>query len=51
MSDLAAVRITSLDHPKQQLGIEAARMLLRMIGGQPQQSLVMPWGFAEQEST
>ncbi|HNW86680.1 MAG TPA: GntR family transcriptional regulator [Candidatus Limiplasma sp.] len=51
MADLAAVRITSLDHPKQRLGVEAVRMLLHMINGQPQASLVMPWGFAEQEST
>ena len=51
MANLAAVRITSLDHPKQQLGIEAVRMLLRMIHGEPQTSLVMPWGFVEKEST
>jgi len=51
MADLAAVRITSLDHPKRLLGEEAVRMLLRMIAGEPQPPLVMPWGFEEKEST
>ena len=51
MADLAAVRITSLDHPKQALGVEAVRRLIRMIGGQQQAPLVMPWGFTEKEST
>ena len=51
MADLAAVRITSLDHPKQTMGIEAVRRLMRMIDGQPQPPLVMPWGFTEKDST
>ena len=51
MADLAAVRITSLDHPKQQLGIEAVKRLLKMIDGQPQTPLVMPWGFTVKDST
>ncbi len=51
MADLAAVRITSLDHPKQRLGMEAVRILMKMIAGQPQTPLVMPWGFTEKEST
>lgn len=51
MADLAAVRITSLDHPKQRLGAEAVHMLMRMIDGQPQEPVVMPWGFVEKDST
>ena len=51
MADLAAVRITSLDHPKQRLGAEAVRCLMKMIDGEPQSSLIMPWGFVEKDST
>ena len=51
MADLAAVRISSLDHPKQKLGVEAVRRLMHMIGGQPQEPLVMPWSLTEKEST
>lgn len=51
MADLAAVRITSLNHPKQHMGVEAVRRLLQMINGNPQEPLVMPWGFQERDST
>ncbi len=51
MSDLAAVPITSLEHPKKNLGIEAASRLIRMIEGVPQKSVVLPWRFAERESS
>ena len=50
-SDLSAIRITSLDHPKEKLGKAAAEKLLMMIAGRKEKPLVMPWGFVEKEST
>ncbi len=51
LASLAAVGITSLDHPKKLLGEEAVARLLKMIAGMPQTPLVMQWGFEEREST
>lgn len=50
MADLAAVRISSLDHPKQRMGVQAAQMLMRMIDGRPQEPLAMPFTLIEKES-
>ncbi|NLM61602.1 MAG: substrate-binding domain-containing protein [Clostridiales bacterium] len=50
-SDLSSIRITSLDHPKENLGRAAAVKLLMMIGGKKEKPLVMPWGLSEKEST
>lgn len=51
MADLAAVRITSLTHPKQRMGVEAVRRLIHLIEGKPEAHLAMPWGFEEKDST
>ncbi len=51
LSDIAAVKITSLDYPKERLGQLAAEKLLNMLNGVSEASEVMPWGFAEKEST
>lgn len=50
-ADLSAIKITSLDHPKENLGRAAAEKLLMMIEGKKEKSLVMAWGFSEKEST
>jgi len=51
LSDVATVKITSLDYPKEQLGRLAAEKLLNMLGGIPETPAIMPWGFTEKEST
>jgi GntR family transcriptional regulator of arabinose operon len=51
LSDVAAVKITSLDYPKERLGQLAAEKLLHMLQGIPETSVRMPWGFSEKEST
>jgi GntR family transcriptional regulator of arabinose operon len=51
LSEIAAVKITSLDYPKERLGRLAAEKLLNMLGGTTETSSVMAWGFAEKEST
>ena len=51
LSDVAAVKITSLDYPKERLGQLAAEKLLNMLRGIPETSVRMPWGFSEKEST
>lgn len=51
LSDVAAVKITSLDYPKERLGHMAAEKLLNMLSGQPESSSLMAWGFVEKEST
>ncbi|MHC1772874.1 MAG: GntR family transcriptional regulator [Flexilinea sp.] len=50
-SGLASVPITSVDHPKEELGRTAARKLLNMINGKPETSLTMPWEVIIKEST
>jgi len=45
------VPITSMDHPKEQLGHIAAQKLLNMINGQPEMSLVMPWDIVVKQSS
>ena len=50
-SDIAAVKITSLDYPKENLGRLAAEKLLNMLNGIPESPTLMPWGFTEKEST
>ncbi len=50
-SDIAAVKITSLDYPKEQLGQLAAEKLLNMLDNIPETPTLMPWGFTEKEST
>ena len=50
-SDISSVKITSLDHPKEELGRAAANKLISMINGKTESSLIMPFGFSEKEST
>ncbi|WP_207653738.1 GntR family transcriptional regulator [Scatolibacter rhodanostii] len=50
-SDLSAVPLTSLNHPKEVLGSVAARKLLNMMEGREESSLVMEWGFSSGKST
>ncbi len=50
-SEIAAVKITSLNHPKERLGRLAAEKLLNMIRGVAEAPAIMPWGFEEREST
>lgn len=51
LSDIAAVKITSLDYPREHLGRMAAEKLLNMLNGIPETSALLPWGFTEKEST
>ncbi len=51
LSEIAAVKVTSLDYPKERLGRMAAEKLLNMLDGATETSCVMPWGFVEREST
>ncbi len=50
-SDLTRVKITSLEHPKVQLGIIAAQKLIGMIGGKKESSVMLPWILVEKGST
>lgn len=50
-SDISSVKITSLDHPKEDLGRAAANKLISMINGKKEEPLIMPFGFFEKEST
>ncbi len=50
-SDIAAVKITSLDYPKERLGQVAAEKLLNMLRGVPETPALLSWGFTEKEST
>ena len=43
-------RLTTLSHPKDEFGRVAAQKLLRMIGGSPEESAVLPWTLVERES-
>jgi GntR family transcriptional regulator, arabinose operon transcriptional repressor len=51
LSDLSRVPITSMDHPKEQLGHIAAQKLLNMINGEAETSLVMPWDIIVKQSS
>lgn len=50
-SDLATVPITSLAHPKEEIGRVAAEKLLRMIRGLKERPAVLPWTLEERAST
>lgn len=50
-SELTSVKISSLSHPKEEVGRVACKKLLSMIAGTPQSSSVLPWTLAEKEST
>ena len=50
-SELAPVRITSLSHGTQNLGVLAADLMLRQLRGEACQSIVVPWVLAEKESS
>ena len=50
-SDISSVKITSLDHPKEDLGRAAANKLISMINGKKEEPLIMPFGCFEKEST
>lgn len=49
-SELAPVRITSLSHGGQNLGELAANQMLRLLRGEPCQSVAIPWTLIEKES-
>lgn len=50
-SALTPVPLTSLDHPKEEIGRIAARKLLRMIRGRRELPEILPWRLQEREST
>ena len=49
-SELSPVRITSLSHGPQNLGELSANLMLRLLRGEPHQSVVAPWQLVEKES-
>lgn len=49
-ASVCAPRLTSLSHPKEAFGRVAAEKLLRMMQGQREESLTMPWDLVERES-
>ncbi len=50
-SELSAVRITSMNHPKEKMGREAARRLLEMIKGKKAESVQFSMELIEKESS
>lgn len=50
ISEISPVRITSLDHPKEQLGACAARKLVTLMNGGEAKSVQLDWGFSEKDS-
>ena len=50
LSEVSAVKLTSLDHPKENLGACAARKLVGMMNGREEHSVQLDWGFAERAS-
>ncbi len=49
-SELAPVRITSLSHGTQNLGVLAAEQMLRLLRGETCQSISIPWQLIEKDS-
>jgi GntR family transcriptional regulator of arabinose operon len=50
-ASLTPVKLTSLGHPKEEIGRVAARKLLNMIAGKKESPAVLGWTLAEKEST
>ena len=50
-SDLTPVALTSLEHPKEEIGRVAAKKLLRMIKGYREKPEVLSWKLEERDST
>ncbi|MFA9381447.1 MAG: GntR family transcriptional regulator [Acetanaerobacterium sp.] len=50
-SDMAAVKITSLDHPKESVGRLAVQKLLNIINHRRERSSVLPWRLVEKDSS
>lgn len=50
-SDLTPVPLTSLAHPKEEIGRVAARKLLHMLHGRRERPAVLPWTLEERQST
>ena len=50
-SELNAVRITSMNHPKEEMGCIAVRELLNMIDGKHNENIMLPMDLVEKEST
>lgn len=50
LGELAAVGLTTFDHPKETLGACAARKLIAMMNGREESSALMEWGLVERES-
>ncbi len=49
-AEIASPKITSFNHPKEDLGRMAAKKLLYMIDGAIEKPLIMPWDIVEQDS-
>lgn len=50
LSELSAVRITSLSHKKQEMAVSAAEMLLKSMKGSPVSSRKLPWHLVRRQS-
>lgn len=50
-ASLTPVKITSLSHPKEEIGRVAASKLINMINGKKESPAVLEWGLVESEST
>jgi GntR family transcriptional regulator of arabinose operon len=50
-ASVSAIKITSMDHPKEALGRAAAGKLINMIEGKAEDSLIMPWSLVERGTT
>lgn len=50
-ASLTPVKLTSLGHPKEEIGRVAARKLLNMINGKKETPAVLDWTFSEKDST
>lgn len=50
LSEVSTVKITSFDHPKENLGACAARKLIGMMNGKEETSVELEWSLEEKES-
>ena len=49
-AELSSPQLTTLGHPKEAFGATAAEKLLKMIDGEKERSVAMPWTFVERDS-
>ena len=50
-SDINTVKITSMNHPKEELGRIASRQLIQMIDGKKSEQIILPMELVEKESS